>query len=818
MSVINLKFIRNFNLSFHIMERREERLTYPKRPQPLPGRPSRPVSLVSNHYWVKFVPTQKIFIYSLEFSSKIGANTALIKHQIFSIEITSLVMNEIGFFILVDSVVYGARAPSFEQNFSFPATFNDVTYTVTLSLKKSFSIGDIYNPDRKVANPAFKFFNTFLKQMLRSMRLIEFGRSSKFFNPEKLAAIPDTNLRIFHGYLTSFQLYETGSFLKIDVTHKIVRIETVLNFIDDMYNKLPNLSREEKRRKVRESLLNRTVLAIYGNYRYWRVDDLIFDVDCDSFEFDDDKDVQADGSGPRKKYTLTQYYKQRYNMKVTKPRQPLIVNKHSKSNKTFYLLPEFCVMTGIPDDMPDATRKKINDICIKLPHQRMSEVQALMDDMLKSEENKKSFEHLRNMGIEFQPDPVLFEGKQLPSPKLEIGNGELIEGSLTNFQLKKEIYDAGDEIYWAIICNRDFENHKLIKNFEAWAKKLGVNLQPPSVFEYHHDDGKRAVVEIEDILEHKIPGKFDIVIIVLPNYMKQYYKPIKQKCYLKLGILSQVVLLNTLNRKGYHQICSKLIQQVASKVGSKLWVARPPAGLYPSTMLIGVDVSPNKTDKSRSVVAFCASMDATFSKYYSRVVYQKKTDETIMQLRTLIKDALTMFNRLNNSLPQHIIYFRDYAMRSANQMIHTVEIPQIIEGCRDCEMKELPKITVIVIDKHITQKIYLVDNEKELKNPPTGTLVDNTIVSKDYDFYLVAQNVNRGTAVPTHYKIVFDNSELPAEILQELVYSQCFAYMNWSGAIRIPAPCQYAQKLSTFVSQHINEEPLKPLQNYLYYL
>ena len=30
-------------------------------------------------------------------------------------------------------------------------------------------------------------------------------------------------------------------------------------------------------------------------------------------------------------------------------------------------------MTGIPEDITDATRKRVTDLCIKQPHQRMSE-------------------------------------------------------------------------------------------------------------------------------------------------------------------------------------------------------------------------------------------------------------------------------------------------------------------------------------------------------------------------------------------------------------------------------------------------------------
>lgn len=86
-------------------------------------------------------------------------------------------------------------------------------------------------------------------------------------------------------------------------------------------------------------------------------------------------------------------------------------------------------------------------------------------------------------------------------------------------------------------------------------------------------------------------------------------------------MLSQVILQGTLERKGFPAICSKLLQQIASKVGNVLWVAEPPHDLPPKMMLIGVDVSHDKSDKAKSVVAFCASIDQTFTRYYSRVIF-----------------------------------------------------------------------------------------------------------------------------------------------------------------------------------------------------
>jgi aubergine-like protein len=70
---------------------------------------------------------------------------------------------------------------------------------------------------------------------------------------------------------------------------------------------------------------------------------------------------------------------------------------------------------------------------------------------------------------------------------------------------------------------------------------------------------------------------------------------------------------------------------------------------------------------------------------------------------------------------------------------------------------------------------------------------------------LVAQQSNRGTIKPTFYKTVYTDSKLEEGFFQELIYSQCFNYMNWSGSIKIPSVMQYAKKLGAFIGQYINK-------------
>ena len=95
-----------------------------------------------------------------------------------------------------------------------------------------------------------------------------------------------------------------------------------------------------------------------------------------------------------------------------------------------------------------------------------------------------------------------------------------------------------------------------------------------------------------------------------------------------------------------------------------------------------------------------------------------------------------------------------------------------------------------------SERFFTAGNE--IKNVPPGTLVSSNIVSKDYDFFIVSQQSFKGSIVPNHYKVIACNSKLEEGHLQELIFSQCFNYANWTGSIKVPAILQYAKKCARF--------------------
>jgi hypothetical protein len=114
-----------------------------------------------------------------------------------------------------------------------------------------------------------------------------------------------------------------------------------------------------------------------------------------------------------------------------------------------------------------------------------------------------------------------------------------------------------------------------------------------------------------------------------------------------------------------------------------------------------------------------------------------------------------------------------------------------------------PKMTLVVVNKRITQRFFVKDDRGNLINPPSGCIVDKGLVehsdpSGAFDFFMMPSGANQGCVLPTHFFVPFNESKLKKIELEQLTYALCHFYFNWAGPIKVPAPCQYAHKIAEF--------------------
>lgn len=274
-----------------------------------------------------------------------------------------------------------------------------------------------------------------------------------------------------------------------------------------------------------------------------------------------------------------------------------------------------------------------------------------------------------------------------------------------------------------------------------------------------------------------------------------------------------------------------------AKLGLTLWQTQLPKGLPKNTMIIGADVFHNvgQRDKKRSVIGFCASLDPAFTKFYTQVHFQaKKGDEFMTTIPNLVKKAIQVYFAANKkTYPDNIIFYRDGVGESQNDIVREQELNQILNLLKEFYGEKAPPLAYFIVTKRINDRFFCEDEGRGggrggrggqggpkggLTNPPSGTIVNDKVVTKNFDFFLIAQNVTQGTCTPTRYEAIYNGTAIPEDVFWAITYYQCFNYYNWSGAIRVPACAMYAHKAGFMVGQTLSENPDETLANSLYFL
>jgi hypothetical protein len=88
---------------------------------------------------------------------------------------------------------------------------------------------------------------------------------------------------MFSGYRSNFVMLESGIYLRVDSAKKIVRNQTVLQFIDELYKIHQDKEKEEKRLILQNELSTKIVMTNYGKTCYHKIEEVVFQ-DLDSIQ------------------------------------------------------------------------------------------------------------------------------------------------------------------------------------------------------------------------------------------------------------------------------------------------------------------------------------------------------------------------------------------------------------------------------------------------------------------------------------------------------------------------------------------------------
>ncbi|XP_060893634.1 piwi-like protein 1 [Labrus mixtus] len=651
-----------------------------------------------------------------------------------------------------------------------------------------------------------QFYNIIFRRILRILDMQQIGRN--YYNPNDPLNIPQHRLTIWPGYTTTILNYETSIMLCTDVSHKVLRSETVLDF---MYNLRQQCGNQRFPEICAKELVGLIVLTKYNNKTY-RIDDIAWDHTPNNTFKKGDTDI-----------SFKNYYKAQYSLDIKDGNQVLLISHVKKMGPSggpppgpAMLIPELCYLTGLTDKMRADFRimKDLSNHTKLTPEQREGRLNRFVSNIQK---NADAQAELDKWGLNFDKALLNLTGRVLPGERLYQGS--------RSYDINPQSAEWSREMRgvpvissplltdWFMFYTRRSSNEaqSLHQTLNKVSGPLGIRIQRAVMVEY--EDYQESLLRA---LQQNVGPQTQMVVVVLPSNRKDKYDTVKKYLCVECPIPSQCVVTRTISKpQALMTVATKIALQMACKMGGELWSVEIP---LKQLMIVGIDCYHDISAGKRSIGALVASLNNSMSRWYSKCVLQHKGQEIMDGLKMALSGALKDYLKFNNCLPSRIIVYRDGVGDGQLHSVVNYEVSQILESIKSMGHDYLPKLSVVVVKKRISTRFFSHTNGK-VDNPPPGTVVDSDVTRPEwYDFYIVSQAVQSGSVSPTHYNVVYDTSGLKPDHMQRLTYKLCHMYYNWQGIIRVPAPCQYAHKLAFLVGQSIHKEPSAKLDDLLFYL
>lgn len=778
------------------------------------GTMGKPVNLITNHFRLVKTTNWSLYQYRVDFSPD-DESTKLRKGLLGNHK--DVLGGDAYFFdgsmLFVIQRLYGPQKNELEL-VSFKRIKNpeegqpaEVPVKITIRFTKELLVGDYQY---------IQLFNIILRNCMDDMEFQLVGR--EYFDPSQSLAIKNYNLEIWPGYSTSILQYEDHIMMGLDVSHKVLRSDNVWQFLKACRERFGS----DWQKYFLEVILGAVVFTYYNNKPY-RVDDVAFDMTpLDTF-----KKGNSDVS-------YLDYYRVKHQLEIKEPNQPLLISRpkardiRGGRNQNIVLIPEFCQMTGLSDEM----RSNFNLMKAVADHTRVppnDRVNSYNNFIKQINECEKATYKLDIWNVQF-------------AQTLEPVSGRLFDGEVlymaNNFQIKPQDGDWSRALRqcgmlasvrlekWILIASKQATYDKrvhgnAIDNFlgelNKAARSLKFEMRRPDVVIIDVDKISNYLTVIDKAINS---GGLQLVMCIINGNRSDLYAAIKKKCVCDRPIPSQVIATKTLGHKSLLSVCTKIVIQMNCKLGGSPWFTPVPfkdkvemsngkivENMVHATMIVGFDVCHDTRVKGKSVGAMVASLDYNFSKFYSSVSRHSLGEELSNDIATHVSHAVIKFQEINEFLPPKIIMFRDGVGESNIKYVIEHEVLTIKNRLAQMFPHRTPKLTVIIVSKRIQTRFFLGKGSHYL-NPPPGTIVDDVVTQPEkYDFFLVSQSVRQGTVTPTNYNVIFDESKLRPDHVQRLAYKMCHLYYNCTATVRVPCQVQYAHKLAFLVGQVIHIPP-----------
>lgn len=478
-------------------------------------------------------------------------------------------------------------------------------------------------------------------------------------------------VELWPGYITSIRQHEHDILVCCEVSHKIMRLETIYTIMCQCKKD----DGDKWQDSFKKEIIGATVLTEYNN-KVWKLNiyqKLLFN--CLIFQTYRVDDVDFNSSPVHtfmqkdNSISYKEYYQNRYKLTIKDPGQPMLVSKpkardvRSGREEVIYLVPELCRATGLTDTM----RSNFTMMRAMADHTQMDPEKRrtrLLDFTKRLHTSEESIKKLEAFNTDIANQLVEFEGRGLSQEIMVFGEGKTFQNDSrvdwTNGMKMNPMFQTVPLKRWVFIYPKKNarESEDFLKIMDEVAVGMKYEMAAPKKVELSDDRTSTYVKAIEDIMQ-KDPK---LIMIVVPTNTADRYAAIKRLTCVNKAVPTQVIVSKTMMPKktqpsGLKSIATKVVVQLNCKLGGAPWMIKLP---LKGIMTIGFDVNHDSRDRSKSYGAFIASMDLRHSaQYYSGVSAHKEGEELSATIGVHMNAALQEFKEAHGALPERIIMYRD---------------------------------------------------------------------------------------------------------------------------------------------------------------
>lgn len=503
---------------------------FPKRPSL--NTSGKSLALATNYFGFTSLNSNRTFFkYSVEFEPEIPGDSVKLRQKIWRTARDKIKVY-LGHIIFNNTTCYS------KENYPDPIleeiVLDEQRYTILIKWTNMVENNSL---------EALSLYKKFVGQLVRRINFLQIRRS--YFDPRQARKVD--NLEVWPGFNCATNIFPNGIMVNMNVIHKVLRNETALDILLKIKNKKNSSEFVEE---IQETFKNCVVLTRYNNDKTYIVDSVDFSktpMDCFTTK-------QGEKS-------YLDYYKEKYNKSINDSNQPLLVCKDLKKNTVIHLIPEFCYLTGLTDEMRSNFNlmKQMAAITKGNPGEKMKECITLINTFLSNEKCKQDIE---NWGISLSNQPVTLTGRKLEAGNILMHRSR--DGNRFSFpidssddidrKIQTEMYSQPSIRKWLVFStNKDKES---TENFLQMFKKVQES--------YNYQIANPNLVYVksiqfrdwEEAITRNISKDVQTVLLIIPGAKGKgfIYNDVKKLLTLKYPVPSQVVLTSTLMKRKFNYI------------------------------------------------------------------------------------------------------------------------------------------------------------------------------------------------------------------------------------------------------------------------